>query len=95
MDTFERLQQWYLSECNGDWEHAFGVKIDTLDNPGWIVRVDLTETKWENLVVSRVIDRRSETDWIQFEANDKQFVSCGGPLNLREMVDKFFEIIEQ
>lgn len=95
MDAFERLQHWYLSECNGDWEHSFGVKIDTLDNPGWILKVDLSETKWENLKVARVIERRSESDWVQYEVEAKQFVSCGGPLNLREMVDKFFTMIER
>jgi len=28
------LQEWYLEQCNGDWEHEFGIKIETLDNPG-------------------------------------------------------------
>ena len=34
--VFQRLQKWYKSQCNGDWEHSFGIKIETLDNPGWI-----------------------------------------------------------
>jgi hypothetical protein len=42
--ALERLQRWYLGECNGDWEHSYGVRIDTLDNPGWIVTIDLHET---------------------------------------------------
>lgn len=29
-----RLQQWYHSMCDGDWEHCYGVKIETSDNPG-------------------------------------------------------------
>jgi hypothetical protein len=38
------LMQWYLDECNDDWEHSYGVKIDTLDNPGWTLKIDLRET---------------------------------------------------
>lgn len=32
--TLERLCSWYSQKCNGDWEHSYGVSIDTLDNPG-------------------------------------------------------------
>ena len=35
----EALQHWYESQCDGDWEHEFGVKIGTLDNPGWMVDI--------------------------------------------------------
>jgi len=34
------LQAWYVVQCDGDWEHTYGVKIETLDNPGWMLRVD-------------------------------------------------------
>ena len=95
MDIIQRLQKWYFDECNGDWEHSFGVKIDTLDNPGWILKIDLAETRWEGLIVARMIDRQSEDNWIQYEVEGKQFVSCGGPFNLREMIERFFEVIEQ
>ena len=39
------LENWYFSNCNEDWEHQFGVKIDTLVNPGWRVEIDLEGTK--------------------------------------------------
>lgn len=35
------LQNWFAVQCDGVWEHAHGIKIDTLDNPGWTVHVDL------------------------------------------------------
>ena len=34
-DSLNWLMQWYLGECNNDWEHTYGVEIGTLDNPGW------------------------------------------------------------
>jgi len=29
--------------------HSFGVAIDTLDNPGWMVTIDLAETRWRDV----------------------------------------------
>ncbi len=34
MDLLTWVQRWYLDQCDGEWEHEWGVKIDTLDNPG-------------------------------------------------------------
>jgi hypothetical protein len=34
-DALAWLMQWYLAQCNQDWEHEFGITIATLDNPGW------------------------------------------------------------
>ena len=31
--TLTWLQAWYMSNCNGDWEHGYGVSVRTLDNP--------------------------------------------------------------
>ena len=48
MSSLTRLQKWYHSMCDGDWEHCYGVKIDTSDNPGWIVEIDIIDTPLEN-----------------------------------------------
>ena len=47
MDAIKWLQEWYKSNCDGDWEHLFGVQITTLDNPGWLIEIDLTDTDEE------------------------------------------------
>jgi len=44
MNALQQLQDWYFAQCNGDWEHRYGVTISTLDNPGWTLEVDLTNT---------------------------------------------------
>ncbi|MFT5930929.1 MAG: hypothetical protein ACI93G_000001, partial [Hyphomonas sp.] len=41
------MPRWYQSQCDGDWEHSFGLKIESLDNPGWSVHVDLEGTSLE------------------------------------------------
>ena len=42
------LENWYSSQCDGSWEHFYGIKIETLDNPGWAVEIDLCETELIN-----------------------------------------------
>lgn len=89
----EQLQIWFARECDGDWEHSFGVKIETLDNPGWLVTADLAETEWEDLEVQRQIDEPSETNWVQHEVVGQKFVGCGGRGNLEEILLTFFKVI--
>ena len=44
MDPLARLRVWYARHCNGVWEHASGITIQSCDNPGWWVKVDLAGT---------------------------------------------------
>jgi hypothetical protein len=32
--SFDALLQWYAAHCDSEWEHTYGVTLDTLDNPG-------------------------------------------------------------
>ncbi len=47
-DVLAELERWYLAQCDEEWEHIFGVVLDTLDNPGWRVSVDLVDTPLDN-----------------------------------------------
>lgn len=35
------IDNWLKSQSNGDWEHHNGVTIESTDNPGWMMRIDL------------------------------------------------------
>jgi len=35
-----QISEWYASKCDGDWEHMYGVRIETTDNPGWLAQID-------------------------------------------------------
>src|SRR5947209_2296428 len=45
MDLLQSLQQWFAAHCDGDWENYYGLHIESCDNPGWWVKVDLTGTE--------------------------------------------------
>jgi hypothetical protein len=53
----EELQQWYESQCDGDWEHDFGMRIGTLDNPGWSVEINVVDTPLDGRDFAPVVPR--------------------------------------
>lgn len=83
------LQEWYLQQCDGDWEHEFGVSINTLDNPGWSLSVELSETGLEGVAFEPIRITRSESDWLHCWVQDSVFQARGGALNLADMLDSF------
>jgi hypothetical protein len=60
-DLISQLEEWYFSQCDGDWEHDEGITIGTLDNPGWYVRVSLAGTSVSGLPFTEVTDLASDS----------------------------------
>jgi len=97
-DNLLWLSQWYLSQCDGDWEHSNGVSIETLDNPGWSLKIELADTPLEGLKFDRVSHgepgqnleayRRNGSWWIAKVEGDVFEASCG-PLDLSKVVGIF------
>ena len=85
-----RLQKWYQSNCNGDWEHSFGVNIDSLDNPGWRVEIDLEDTCLENGIIN-ISEDKGEDDWYIIETKEKKFIGNGDFSKLNNILEIFFE----
>ncbi|MEO5584513.1 MAG: immunity 53 family protein [Flavobacteriales bacterium] len=94
METFEWLQQWYQSQTDGNWEHSYGVKIETLDNPGWQLKIDLAGTDLWEKDLDWVMIERSENDWVGYKIKDMTFYASGGPMNLTEIIGIFREMVE-
>lgn len=83
------LQDWYSSNCDGDWEHQYGVAIETLDNPGWSLSIDLIYTKLEQRTFEEVKIDRSDSDWVYSRVEKKKFEAACGPHNLKETIEIF------
>ena len=85
------LEQWYASRCDGEWEHSYGIRVDTLDNPGWSVSIDLHATNRQGAALERVRIERSEHDWIHYWVEKKQFRIACAPQNLSEALQIFVQ----
>ena len=89
MNVFQQLSDWYMSQCDGDWEHSYGVVIETLDNPGWRIKIDLAETRLSGRFFDAVQINNSETDWIVVEIQEDAFIGHGDPSKLEKIVQIF------
>jgi hypothetical protein len=85
----KELENWYFSNCNEDWEHQYGVKFETLDNPGWRVEIDLVGTKLEKMDFKEVNEIEPELEWIVCKVENKKFIGAGGPKELNNILKVF------
>ena len=86
-----RLQAWYRSHCDGDWEHDSRIAIITLDNPGWSVNINFTETELEDRQFQPVEVARNDMDWVYCWVESNHFNGAGGPQNLTEILGLFLD----
>lgn len=91
MDELRGLQEWYASQCDGDWEHEFGVRIGTLDNPGWSVEINLMETELEGADYAEVRVLDPEREWVRTWVEGAKFRGVGGPPMLEAMLRQFLD----
>ena len=91
MNRFTQIQDWYAAHCNGVWEHTYGVKIDSLDNPGWWVKIDLTGTELERADFPPRVEQRSESDWLNCKIKDRVFEGAGDPSKLETILGIFLD----
>jgi hypothetical protein len=89
MDELRGLQEWYASQCDGDWEHGWGVRIGTLDNPGWTVQINLAETELEGVPYTEISDLTPERDWVRTWVEGTEFHGVGGPHMLAVILRQF------
>ena len=90
-DEVTKLQAWYSAQCDGEWEHAHGVKIDTLDNPGWSVVVDLGNTVLAAAPFAEQRESDGERDWLHVAVRNGHFEGHGGPESLSRILRVFLE----
>ena len=91
--ALDKLTSWYRAQCNGDWEHSYGITIQTLDNPGWLVTIDLTGTDLEKRSFVPLLrgDHETDHDWIHCKVESGKFTGAGGAGKLAEIIEVFMD----
>lgn len=92
--TLQWLHTWYQNECNGDWEHSFGVHITTVDNPGWAVDIDITETELDGLEIEYRLDEKNDNDWFGISITKGKYNASGDPSKLEFLLENFRALVE-
>ena len=91
MNMIDWLQNWYKENCDGDWEHMFGIRIQSLDNPGWNVAIDLLDTELEDKVFEKKKCYINDDNWISCFVKNGIFEGAGDADNLDEILRTFKE----
>jgi hypothetical protein len=89
------LSDWHSRHCDGEREHWYGITIQTTDNPGWWVKVDLTGTplaarRFER--VTEAVDTNgypSAARWLNCQVTGHVWHGAGDALRLEEIVSRF------
>ncbi|WP_211211898.1 Imm53 family immunity protein [Deinococcus apachensis] len=78
-----------LRDVRWDWEHGYGAKTSTVDNPGWRLRVRLLGTGLEDKPFEKIQVERHEHGWVMWSVLNGCFEGAGGPMNLGEPISVF------
>jgi hypothetical protein len=90
MTPLRRLEAWFAAQCDGEWEHDEGIVIESLDNPGWTIKVALVDTPLATKPFTEV--KRSydhQTEWLTCFVRDGKFTGACGPRQLEELIEVF------
>ncbi|PSF30036.1 rhodanese-related sulfurtransferase [Aphanothece hegewaldii CCALA 016] len=91
MSILADIQKWYASNCDGEWEHGFGITINTLDNPGWSVTINLKDTNLEGKNFEPFQNEASEERWIYCSVEENKFRGAGDETKLEEILKVFLD----
>lgn len=89
MNALLELQNWYQSNCDEEWEHYYGVQIETLDNPGWSLKIDLIGTNLEGRPFPEINHQNTDDDWYFCRVINNQFEGAGDAQKLERLIQTF------
>lgn len=89
------ISKWYADQCDGDWEHNFGVELTTVDNPGWQLVADLHGTRLATATLDPIeeddTDELGTNVWYYRKKQDCKYLACGDPSQLSRMLTDLAE----
>jgi hypothetical protein len=88
-DILYWLQDWYQSNCDGNWEHNQNILILTIDNPGWSLSIKLEGTLLADRQFEELFIEKSETDWYCCRFKNSVYLADGGLHNLLDLIAVF------
>lgn len=91
IDILKEIEKWYASQCDGVWEHSYGLEIVNIDNPGW--RIKVTGASERSVLEEKI--NRSEYNWMKINADSTKFIGYGGPENLEELIRRAVDWLQK
>jgi Immunity protein 53 len=101
MTTLDRLAAWYARQCNGEWEHHQGVSIQSCDNPGWWIKIELKGTSLQSVSFERVAEKvdgggfQQGPRWLDCRVADGFWSGSGDESKLERILGLFLSWAER
>lgn len=94
MDDLIWLSKWLASQCDGEWESDYGITLESVNNPGWMLKIDLDGTGLDPSAFKPVAVQRSDTDWIEAKVEEGVFLGGCALASLPELLGLFRAYVE-
>lgn len=100
MSILQRLQVWFTRHCDGEWEHHSGISIQSCDNPGWWIKVNLAGTPLVHVPFSQIDENVDEhrfprgPQWFCCHVNDGIWNGAGDENSLERILATFLDWAE-
>ena len=88
------LQDWFLGQCDDEWEFHEGIKIFSTSNPGWSVEISLEGTAVEEVSIPPTLTKMSNDDWLSILVENGIFIGSGDPSKLAFILNRFKILVE-
>jgi Immunity protein 53 len=96
-DVVSELTQWYARQCNGEWEHHYGITIQSTDNPGWWIKIDLHGTELAGRAFPTIMEGVDagafpvQPRWLCCRLQDGKWHGAGDASRLAEIIGHFLD----
>ena len=88
------VQRWFISNCNGDWEHGYGINMEYTKETGWYVYFNVNHTSMYDCKFDKK-DKKGKKKWLTFEVNENSFIGRGDSSKLEEILQTFHDWVEE
>ena len=95
MEILNWIQDWFKSNCDGEWEKGEVIQITTLDTPGWEVEIDISKTSVANLEIKWILNEINRQDWYGVKVENQKFLAAGDASKLIFLLDLFKQMIDK
>ncbi|WP_339726892.1 immunity 53 family protein [Maribacter stanieri] len=95
MDILDWIQDWFKENCDGDWEHGEVIQITNIDNPGWEVEIDISNTSIASMNLDWILNETSKQDWYGVKIAGQKFTAAGDIGKLKFLLGLFKEMIDK
>ncbi|WP_262710683.1 immunity 53 family protein [Maribacter sp. ACAM166] len=69
--------------------------MSTLDNPGWEIKIDISNTSIANININWILNENGKQDWYRVKIENQKFNAAGDTGKLKFILGLFKEMIEK